>query len=157
MTFPDSTVSSIPFTEGIEVYSFRKFRILKLADNEFHESKFPDFGNFAAFSLDKIEGNHTKTIFGNRNVIIFRVKIDEIHHFSYDDSSKVNQNFDQPAETINKPSYGFDRFFPVFPRLFQHSYVKGHPVRLQIDDYAKDGGPGAVWTSCSLNHNPLQP
>ena len=25
-----------------------------------------------------------------------------------------------------------------------------------IDDYAKNGGPGAVWTSCSFNHNPLR-
>ena len=24
------------------------------------------------------------------------------------------------------------------------------------DDYAKDGGPGAVWTSRSFNHNPLR-
>ena len=25
-----------------------------------------------------------------------------------------------------------------------------------ITDYVKDGGLGAVWTSCSFNHNPLR-
>ena len=30
-----------------------------------------------------------------------------------------------------------------------------HP-QLAIDDYAKDGGPGAVWHFCSFYHNPLR-
>ena len=27
---------------------------------------------------------------------------------------------------------------------------------LLIDDYAKDGGPGAVWPCCSVYHDPLR-
>ena len=40
------------------------------------------------------------------------------------------------------------------------AYLRGELIskfsKIRIDDYAKDGGPGTVWTSCSLHDDPLR-
>ena len=38
----------------------------------------------------------------------------------------------------------------------QKIQIRPKHVVSQIDDYAKDGGPGAVWTLCSFYHNPMR-
>ena len=34
--------------------------------------------------------------------------------------------------------------------------MSGNPALVAVQDYAKDGGPGAVLPSCGIYHDPLQ-